>query len=156
MNRPKRKSPLPRVVPARPRPPTAPTAGESPYANREQSWLAFNRRVLDQARHPANPLLERAKFLAIVTSNLDEFFEIRAAGIMQQADTGTPVLSIDGLTPREQLRRIYREVNALVADQYACWHGELAPQLAEQGIVFRTAPQLDQAEQAWQIGRAHV
>lgn len=71
-----------------------------PYANREQSWLAFNRRVLEQARNPANPLLERVKFLAIVSSNLDEFFEIRVAGIMQQADSETGLLSIDGLTPR--------------------------------------------------------
>jgi polyphosphate kinase len=124
-------------------------AGRSIYGNREQSWLAFNRRVLDQARNPANPLLERAKFLAIVSSNLDEFFEIRVAGIMQQADSEAAMLSIDGLTPREQLRRIYREVNALVAAQYACWHGDLVPRLAEQGIVFRTAALLSEVEHAW-------
>src|ERR1044072_9224359 len=91
------------------------------FGNREQSWLAFNRRVLEQARSTSNPLLERVKFLAIVSSNLDEFFEIRVAGIMQQADAEAAGLSIDGLTPRENLRRIQQSVNALVADQYACW-----------------------------------
>jgi polyphosphate kinase len=105
--------------------------------------------VLDHARNPANPLLERVKYLAIVSSNLDEFFEIRAAGIMQQADSENAVLSIDGLTPREQLKRIYKEANAMVKDQYACWQSELVPQLAEQGIVFRTIAQLKDAERAW-------
>ena len=123
--------------------------GRTIYGNREQSWLAFNRRVLEQARSADNPLLERVKFLAIVSSNLDEFFEIRVAGIMQQADSEGAGLSIDGLTPREQLRRIYREVNALVEDQYTCWHAELVPLLAEQGIAFRAATQLEPAEKAW-------
>jgi polyphosphate kinase len=123
--------------------------GKSAYANREQSWLAFNRRVLEQARNPQNPLLERVKFLAIVSSNLDEFFEIRVAGLMQQADSGAVGLSIDGLTPREQLRRIYQEVNRLVADQYACWHQDLVPRLAREGIVFRTALEFEPAESAW-------
>ena len=117
--------------------------------NREQSWLAFNRRVLEQARNPANPLLERVKFLAIVSSNLDEFFEIRVAGIMQQADSESGGLSVDGLAPREQLRRIHQTVNQLVADQYSCWHKEIVPQLAEAGIRFRHAAQLDEAERAW-------
>src|SRR4051812_30908554 len=119
------------------------------FGNREQSWLAFNRRVLDQARNSGNPLLERVKFLAIVSSNLDEFFEIRIAGIMQQADSESSGLSIDGLTPRENLRRIHATVNELVADQYACWHKELVPLLAATGIQFRTAVQLDEKEQTW-------
>ena len=143
MTRPKRN---PRS--ARPNSGPAPSR-KHPYANREQSWLAFNRRVLEQARNGANPLLERVKFLAIVSSNLDEFFEIRVAGIMQQADSETGLLSIDGLTPREQLRRIYREVEALVRDQYECWHQEIVPALAQQKILFRTAAQLDEAERAW-------
>jgi len=119
------------------------------FANREQSWLAFNRRVLDQARSPSNPLLERVKFLAIVSSNLDEFFEIRVAGLMQQADSEAGGLSIDGLAPREQLRRVRRMVNELVADQYTCWHREVVPQLDKAGIKFRSAAQLDEAERAW-------
>src|SRR5687767_11328802 len=91
-------------------------SGKSIFANREQSWLAFNRRVLEQARNPSNPLLERVKFLAIVSSNLDEFFEIRVAGLMQQADSESSGLSIDGLAPRDQLRRVRKAVNELVAD----------------------------------------
>ncbi|HVU33005.1 MAG TPA: polyphosphate kinase 1 [Opitutaceae bacterium] len=122
------------------------------FANREESWLAFNRRVLDQARNPANPLLERLKFLAIVCSNLDEFFEIRVAGLMQQADSDSPELSIDGLTPREQLARIYRQVNSLVHDQYACWHQELVPQLARHRVEFRSAGELTDEERAWVEG----
>jgi polyphosphate kinase len=124
-------------------------SGRTVFANREQSWLAFNRRVLDQARNPANPLLERAKFLAIVSSNLDEFFEIRVAGLMQQADSESSGLSIDGLTPREQLRRVLQSINELVHDQYACWREELLPQLEAVGIQFRTAAQLDAVERAW-------
>lgn len=132
-----------------PRPVAAASSGKTLYGNREQSWLAFNRRVLEQARATASPLLERVKFLAIVSSNLDEFFEIRVAGLMQQADSENASLSIDGLTPREQLRRIYVEVDRLVEDQYTCWHQELVPALAEQQILFRTAMQLDGAERAW-------
>src|SRR5215217_4850143 len=119
------------------------------YGNREKSWLAFNRRVLEQAQSTSNPLLERVKFLAIVSSNLDEFFEIRVAGLMQQADSESSGLSIDGLTPREQLRRVHHAVNELVVDQYACWHRELVPQLDKVGVQFRTAAQLDDSERAW-------
>ncbi|HYD85182.1 MAG TPA: RNA degradosome polyphosphate kinase, partial [Opitutus sp.] len=119
------------------------------YANREQSWLNFNRRVLEQAQSEANPLLERAKFLAIVSSNLDEFFEIRVAGLIQQTDAGTGELSLDGLTPREQLKRVHNEANALVDEQYRCWHEQLVPALAKQNIVFRAAPQLTDPEAAW-------
>lgn len=126
-----------------------PPAAKPEYANREQSWIAFNRRVLDQARSPENPLLERVRFLAIVSSNLDEFFEIRVAGIMQQADSASPLTSIDGITPREQLRRIYAAVESLVQEQYACWHDELMPLLAAQGIVFQGAAQLSPEDRAW-------
>lgn len=119
------------------------------YANREQSWLNFNRRVLEQAQNPANPLLERVKFLAIVSSNLDEFFEIRVAGLMQQADAATSEVSIDGLTPREQLKRVHSAATTLVREQYRCWHEQLVPLLANEGIEFRLAAQLDEAELAW-------
>ena len=132
--------------------PRDPSAGKIVFGNRERSWLAFNRRVLDQARNAASPLLERVKFLAIVSSNLDEFFEIRVAGLMQQADSDSSDLSLDGLTPREQLRRVREEVNTLVADQYACWHRELVPQLDKAGLQFRTGAQLNETERTWVRG----
>lgn len=136
---------------ARPRSkPSAPTGGrETNYANRESSWIAFNRRVLEQAQSATNPLLERIKFLAIVSSNLDEFFEIRVAGLIQQVDSGSGELSIDGLTPQEQLRRLYKAVNLHVEDQYACWHKQLVPALAAEKILFRGGTELTDAEEAW-------
>src|SRR5687768_12299104 len=142
-----RRSPAPQSVTSAPR--RSGSTSRTIFANREQSWLAFNRRVLGQARSASNPLLERVKFLAIVSSNLDEFFEIRVAGLMQQADSESSGLSIDGLAPREQLRRVHKTVNELVTDQYACWHREIVPLLEKAGIRFRTAAQLDDAERTW-------
>ncbi len=140
---------------------TPPGAGIAPkpsYFNRELSWLAFNRRVLEQAVSAVNPLLERIKFLAILSSNLDEFYEIRVAGLLQQVDSQAGEPSIDGLTAREQLRRIRVAVNALVREQYVCWHDQLVPALAAEAIFFRTAKQLSPDEQAWvrHYFRAHV
>src|SRR5258708_17396871 len=90
------------------------------YFNRELSWLAFNRRVLEQAENPKNPLLERVKFLAIVSSNLDEFFEIRVSGLIQQVDAAAAEPSLDGLGARGQLRRIHSVVASLGDAQYDC------------------------------------
>ena len=123
--------------------------GRNAYANREQSWLAFNRRVLEQAQSAANPLLERVKFLAIVSSNLDEFFEIRVAGLIQQVDSASSELSLDGLTPREQLKRVHAAANTLVDEQYHCWREQLVPLLAKEGIAFRAGAQLTAGERAW-------
>jgi polyphosphate kinase len=119
------------------------------YFNRELSWVAFNRRVLEQAQNEANPLLERVKFLAILSSNLDEFYEIRVAGLMQQKDSAGGEPSIDGLTPKEQLEQIQAAVHTLVRDQYRCWHTQLVPALAAEEIVFVSAAQLDGAQRAW-------
>jgi polyphosphate kinase len=119
------------------------------YFNRELSWLAFNRRVLEQAQHEGSPLLERVNFLAIVSSNLDEFFEIRVAGLVQQQDAPGAERSLDGLTPREQLKRIRAEVRALIRDQYRCWHEQLAPALAKENIFLATPAQLDARQCAW-------
>ena len=121
----------------------AQSAGKRLYFNRELSWLAFNQRVLDQARSEANPLLERVKFLAILSSNLDEFYEIRVAGLMQQQDSQGGEASLDGLSPREQLKQIRTGVNSLIAQQYKCWREHLVPALAKEKIVFLTASQLD-------------
>src|SRR6516162_5161162 len=97
------------------------------FINRELSWLAFNRRVLEEAQDPTNPLLERVKFLSIVDSNLAEFFEIRVAGLRQQAEAGITTRSPDGLTPGEQLTAIDAVAREQLADQYDCWNRELRP-----------------------------
>jgi len=128
---------------------SASAGGGRTYFNRELSYLAFNRRVLEQAQSPSNPLLERVKFLSIVSSNLDEFFEIRVAGLQQQQDSPGGEPSIDGLTPREQLKQIRTGVEKLVRDQYRCWHELLVPALAKEGIVFVTPAQLEAKQQAW-------
>src|SRR5580704_7605611 len=119
------------------------------YFNRELSWLAFNRRVLEQAQSERHPLLERVRFLAIVSSNLDEFFEIRVAGLMQQVDSGLAGVGPDSLPPVEQLRRIHTVAAAMVEDQYHCWHHQLVPALAREGIVFRSPQELTKPELNW-------
>ena len=119
------------------------------YFNRELSWLAFNDRVLEQAKNERHPLLERVRFLAIVTNNLDEFFEIRVAGLMQQAESGVSEIGPDGLDPREQLRQIRLRVDALLAAQYQCWNEQLLPALAAEGIHFRSGTDLTSRERAW-------
>ncbi|HEY8931682.1 MAG TPA: polyphosphate kinase 1, partial [Rariglobus sp.] len=113
------------------------------------------RRVLEQAQNPKHPLLERVRFLAIVCSNLDEFFEIRVAGIIQQVDSGVTEPSVDGLGPKESLRRIHSVVGSLVEDQYDCWHNQLMPALAAEDIVFKTAAELSPFELAWVTAYFH-
>ena len=134
-----------------PAPAPAPEAApfKAAYFNRELSWLAFDRRVLEQAQDPRHPLLERVQFLAIVSSNLDEFFEIRVAGLMQQMDSGLTEPGPDGLSPREQLRRIHSVVASLVEEQYRTWQHQLVPALAKEGILFRSAPELSARELNW-------
>ena len=104
------------------------------YINRELSWLAFNRRVLEEAEDARNPLLERLKFLSITASNLDEFFEVRVAGMVQQIEDGYTEAGPDGLTLIEERDRLSREAHEFVDSQYRCWNEELRPQLAEHGI----------------------
>jgi len=120
-----------------------------PYFNRELSWLAFNRRVLEQAQNENYPILERVRFLAFVSKNLDEFFEIRVAGILQQIESGIVEKGLDGLGPKEQLRRIHSIVTRLVADQYACWSDQLVPALKKEGVVFKRKNELSRNEKKW-------
>jgi polyphosphate kinase len=119
------------------------------YFNRELSWLAFNRRVLGQAQSDRHPLLERVRFLAIVANNLDEFFEIRVAGLMQQVDSGVAEPGPDGVEPHEQLRRIRSAVDALLEEQHRCWRDQLLPALAAERIYFKSAADLTARELAW-------
>ena len=106
------------------------------YLNRELSLLAFNRRVLAQAQDERVPLLERLRFLCIVSSNLDEFFEIRMAGIKEQIRAQSSSVSVDGKTPQETYRLVSAQVHRLVDEQYQVLNQVILPQLAEQGIRF--------------------
>lgn len=119
------------------------------YFNRELSWLAFNRRVLEQAEDERFPLLERMRFLAFVSSNLDEFFEIRVSGLIQQVESNLTRPGIDGLGPREQLRRIHNVAAALVEDQYRCWLQQIVPGLEAEHIPFKTRDHLTRREFTW-------
>src|SRR5215470_3122696 len=101
--------------------------GPQHFLNRELSWLAFNQRVLDEALDPRNPLLERVKFFCIFSSNLDEFFEVRVAGLKQQIESDVVERSVDGLTATEAFRAITKRIRRMVDDQYECWRKSLWP-----------------------------
>ncbi|MHC5115093.1 MAG: polyphosphate kinase 1 [Planctomycetota bacterium] len=103
------------------------------YINRELSWLEFNQRVLDEALDEGVPLLERLKFLAITSSNLDEFFRVRVGGLHMLDERGVSRPDPAGLSPREQLDAIHARAGRMTLDRYACYH-DLAPQLARAGI----------------------
>ena len=122
------------------------------YFNRELSWLAFNRRVLEEACNAAHPLLERVRFLSISGSNLDEFFMVRVAGLMGQQKQDVDRRSTDGMTTREQLAAIIAGADALVEDQCNIWH-DLRRDLAAAGVHVLGSRQIDEAvsadEAAW-------
>jgi polyphosphate kinase len=119
---------------------------EHRYLNRELSWLDFNARVLALAADTSLPLLERAKFLAIFASNLDEFYMVRVAGLKRRDEMGLSVRSADGLTPREQLRRIGEQTQQIATRHARVFLDSVRPGLAEAGIHVVTWADLDQAE----------
>jgi len=119
------------------------------YINRELSQLEFNRRVLEQAKDTTNPLLERLKFLCIASSNLDEFFEIRVAGLKQQVAYRSETTGPDQLTPSEQLKRISEVAHELVREQYRVLNDELIPLLAEEEIHFLKRAQWNNKHASW-------
>ncbi len=119
------------------------------FFNRELSWLEFNQRVLDEAMDATNPLLERLKFFTIASSNLDEFFEVRVAGLKQQIESGASARSVDGLTHAEIFEAITRRVRKMVADKYACWHEQLQPALAKNKIRLLEFSELKKDDLAW-------
>lgn len=119
------------------------------FLNRELSWLEFNQRVLDESRDASNPLLERLKFFTIVSSNLDEFFEVRVARLKQEIESGQTERSLDGMTSSETLRAVIRRVRKMVADQYACWRDELQPALAGHRIRILPITELSRSDRAW-------
>ena len=119
------------------------------FLNRELSWLEFNQRVLDEALNRENPLLERLKFLCIVSSNLDEFFEVRVAGLKQQIESDVVERSLDGRTSSEVFRAVVERVRRMVDQQYACWRDELMPALARNSIRILPLSKLDAEDAAW-------
>jgi len=132
--------------------PPTPTTGvdlndPSLYLNRELSWLEFNHRVIEEAHDGATPLLERLKFLTIASSNLDEFFMVRVAGLKRQLSSETVQRGPDGMTAEEQFRAIAARSHRMVRDQYRCLKEHLLPALAAEGLVLRSTGELD-ADQA--------
>src|SRR6185436_119485 len=118
------------------------------YLNRELTWLSFNSRVLEEAADATNPWLERLKFLCIFSSNLDEYFEVRVAGLQQQVYAGLEPqdYGADGLGPSQQLVEIDARVHRLVAEQYRLLNEQLVPGLASQGIEWARFSELSKAE----------
>src|SRR5580704_2625433 len=104
------------------------------FFNRHYSWLQFNERVLEEARDANNPLLERVKFLAITASNLDEFVEVRLAGMMQQVEHGSQEPGPDGRFPAGVLPELTSRIHKFVGEQYACWRDQLSAALAGESV----------------------
>jgi polyphosphate kinase len=119
------------------------------YINREISWMAFNRRVLEEAYDEQNPLLERLKFLSITASNLDEFFEVRVAALAQQIEDGNTEAGPDGLSPPEERDLLSENIHDFVHDQYRCWNEKLRPTLAQNGIRVLGIEELDAEARAF-------
>ncbi|HTD91409.1 MAG TPA: polyphosphate kinase 1, partial [Burkholderiales bacterium] len=126
-------------------------AGLAPelFLNREIGQLAFNRRVLAQAENPDAPLLERLRFLCIVSSNLDEFFEIRIAGLHAEIEAGTPAFGPDRLPVKQVYQQVAREAHELVATQYRLFNEHITPTLARKGIRFLQPSDFTPGQAAW-------
>jgi polyphosphate kinase len=119
------------------------------FLNRELSLLAFNRRVLAQAADDRVPLLERLRFLCIVSSNLDEFFEIRVAGLKEQIKLGSHAVGADGIPPLEVFHRVTEQAHALIAEQYALLNGVILPALEKEGIAFIRRSLWSEEQRTW-------
>jgi polyphosphate kinase len=124
--------------------PKANTPQETLYFGRDESWLGFNGRVLEEAQDAANPLIERVKFLAITASNLDEFFEIRIAGMLQRLEDGYNETTPDGLTLEQSLETLTEEMHLFVDAQYRCWNDQLLPDLHAAGIRILSWDEIDE------------
>jgi polyphosphate kinase len=124
-------------------------AAEARFFNRELSLLKFNERVLAMAEHPSVPILERLRYVCIVSSNLDEFFEIRISSLKEQQRQSTGLVGPDGMTPGEAFDRVQAKVHALVEHQYKVLNGHILPKLHAEGIVLHHASEWNAAQQAW-------
>jgi polyphosphate kinase len=121
----------------------------SHFLNRELGLLAFNRRVLAQAADESVPVLERLRFLTIVSSNLDEFFEIRVAGLKEQIKIGIKGSGPDGRSPAEVFELVSAQAHALVGEQYRLLNGVLLPALAKQGVIFPKREDWTEPQRTW-------
>src|SRR5574343_1712734 len=127
----------------------APSPPHSHFLNRELGLIAFNRRVLAQAQDERMPLLERLRFLCIVSSNLDEFFEIRMAGLKEQIKGHAASVTTDGRTPQEAFRLVSAEAHAIVAEQYQHLNDVILPALDAEGIRFLRRTTWNEAQREW-------
>jgi polyphosphate kinase len=125
------------------------TFAASHFISRELSWLEFNQRVLNEALDVRNPLLERVKFFCIASSNLDEFFEVRVAGLKQQIESDVVERSADGRTASETYRAVRRRVWAMIEQQFKCWREDLLPALAKHGIEILDPADLEGEDRAF-------
>ena len=114
--------------------------------DRELSWLAFNERVLELAEDPSNPLLERCRYLAIFSSNLDDFFMIRVASVKRKLENGVTKKNTAGYSPQELIAEISQKTQELIARQTKCFHSDLLPKLKEHGIELTNWENLTQDE----------
>ena len=119
------------------------------FNGRDHSWMEFNRRVLEEAEDSTNPLLERVKFLAITGSNLDEYVEVRQAGLMQRIEDGYREPGYDGLRPDESLTALTADIHRFVAAQYRCWNDHLRPELCKKNIRLLEWDELDSEAHAY-------
>jgi polyphosphate kinase len=122
------------------------------FNGRDHSWMQFNRRVLEEAEDPANPLLERVKFLAITGNNLDEYVEVRQAGLMQRIEDGYREPGYDGNRPDESLAVLTADIHDFLAAQYRCWNNLLIPELRKQGIRLLVWKELDEEARTYAQG----
>ena len=143
------------VSPPQPDTPLMEVPSEAPldnpdfFFNRELSWLAFNYRVLAEALDNRTPLLERLKFMAIVSSNLDEFFMVRVAGLQQQVEAGVEKTTPDGRSPQQQIDDIGGQLHPVIELQHQCFEATLRPKMAEQGIFLLSYDELTQAQRQY-------
>ena len=121
----------------------------TPFLNRELSQIEFNRRVLAQARNKDTPLLERLKFLCIVSSNFDEFFEVRVAGLKEQIKLDTPGFGPDGMLPRQTFKLVSEKIHQIVDEQYKLLNESIFPELALHGIRFLRRNNWNDCQQEW-------
>ena len=126
-----------------------PSQKQKLFNGRDHSWIQFNRRVLEEAQDPSNPLLERVKFLAITGSNLDEYVEVRQAGLLQRMEDGYREPGYDGLRPDESLAILTADIHDFVAAQYSCWNNQLMPELRKHGIRLLVWDELSDVARAF-------